>query len=134
MLPDLMLLKKPHILVVDDNEEILSTISLILLRNDYHVSVKSRIDDFEKTLEELSPDIVLLDKSLGWADGCDLCQRVKSNQKLSFIPVIMFSAYNNKREICMNAGADEFIEKPFDIHTLLDAIQSFTGDARPASC
>jgi len=134
MLPDLMLLKKPHILVVDDNEEILSTISLILLRNDYHVSVKSRIDDFEKTLEELSPDIVLLDKSLGWADGCDLCQRIKSHRKLSPIPVIMFSAYSNKKEICMNAGADEFIEKPFEMHTLLDAIQSFTEHARPASC
>ena len=129
-----MLLKKPHILVVDDNEEILSTISLILLRNDYHVSVKNRIDDFEKTLEELSPDIVLLDKSLGWADGCDLCKLLKSNQKLCLIRVIMFSAYNNKREICMNAGADEFIEKPFEMHTLLDAIQSFTEHARPASC
>ena len=129
-----MLLKKPHILVIDDNEEILSTISLILLRKDYHVSVKSRIDDFEKTLEELSPDLILLDKSLGWADGCDLCKLVRSNKKLSDIPVIMFSGYYKKKEDCMNAGANEFFEKPFELHTLLDAIQSFAGHTRPASC
>ena len=129
-----MLLKNPHILVVDDNEEILSTISMILLRKNYHVSAKNRIDDFERTVEELSPDLILLDKSLGWADGCDLCKLVKSNKKLAAIPVIMFSAYYKKREECMTAGANEFMEKPFEMHDLLSTIQSFAEHTGSASC
>src|ERR1700738_4959549 len=102
-----MLTKHPHILVVDDNQDILSTISIILSRKAYRVSSKDRVENFEKTVEELSPDLILLDKNLGWADGCDLCKTIKSNSKLSSIPVIMFSAYYKKKEECLKAGADE---------------------------
>ena len=125
-----MLIKTPHILVVDDNEEILSTISIILSRKAYKVSAKGRIENFVQTVEELLPDLILLDKNLGWADGCDLCKLVKTNEKLAAIPVIMFSAYYKKKEECLGAGADEFIEKPFEMHALLETIQSFAGPGR----
>jgi len=121
-----MSIKHPHILVVDDNEEILSTISIILNRKAYQVSAKGRIDNFEQTIQELLPDLILLDKNLGWADGCDLCKIVKSNNNLSSIPVIMFSAYYKKRNECLEAGADDFIEKPFEMNALLQTIQTFT--------
>jgi DNA-binding response OmpR family regulator len=126
-----MLKKYPHILIVDDNEEILSTISIILNRKAYQVSAKDRIENFEQTIEELSPDLILLDKNLGWADGCDLCKTIKSNKRFSAIPVIMFSAYYKKREECMNAGADDFIQKPFEMNELLATIQSFAGYQNP---
>ena len=126
-----MLIQQPHILVIDDNQEILSTISIILSRKAYRVSAKDRVENFEQTVEELSPDLILLDKNLGWADGCDLCKSIKSNKKLSSIPIIMFSAYYKKREECMNAGADEFMEKPFEMNALLDTIQSFSGHRKP---
>jgi two-component system alkaline phosphatase synthesis response regulator PhoP len=126
-----MLKKYPHILIVDDNEEILSTISIILNRRAYQVSAKDRIENFEQTIEELSPDLILLDKNLGWADGCDLCKTIKSNKRLSSIPVIMFSAYYKKREECMNAGANDFIQKPFEMNDLITTIQSFAGYQKP---
>ena len=126
-----MLKKYPHILIVDDNEEILSTISIILNRKAYQVSAKDRIENFEQTIEELSPDLILLDKHLGWADGCDLCKTIKSNKRFSAIPVIMFSAYYKKREECMNAGANDFIQKPFEMNELLTTIQSFAGYQKP---
>ena len=124
-----MLHKQPHILVVDDNEEILSTISMILHRKAYKVSAKEKIENVEQTVQELSPDLILLDKHLGWADGCDLCKIIKANKNFAAIPIIMFSAYYKKKEECMNAGADEFIEKPFEMNTLLATIQSFAGSA-----
>ncbi|MFT3934284.1 MAG: response regulator [Chitinophagaceae bacterium] len=117
--------QSPHILVVDDNEEILTAISIILHRKDYRVSVRSRVDHFEQTIMELLPDLILLDKNLGWADGGDLCKNLKANSSLSHIPVIMFSAYYKMREECMNAGANEFIEKPFEMNDLLQTIHSF---------
>lgn len=118
-----MLSQTPHILVVDDNQDILSAITFILSRNAYRVSAKNRFDDFEAEMEILSPDLLLLDKSLGWADGCDLCRIMKANKKIAAIPVIMFSAYCRKREECLNAGASEFIEKPFQMNELLSAIR-----------
>jgi DNA-binding response OmpR family regulator len=122
-----MLTNTPHIVVVDDNQDILSALTFILNRNAYRVSAKNRFDNFEEEIELLSPDLVLLDKSLGWADGCDLCRIIKANKKMSSTPVIMFSAYYKRREECMSAGASEFIEKPFEMNALLSAIRSFSN-------
>jgi DNA-binding response OmpR family regulator len=118
--------KMPHIMVVDDNQDILSGLTFMLNRNAYTVSARSRFDNFEQEMETLSPDLVLLDKSLGWADGCDLCRTIKANKKISAIPVIMFSAYYKKKEECLNAGASEFIEKPFEMNALLSTIRLFS--------
>ena len=95
----------------------------MLSRNDYKVSAKNRFDNFEQETELLFPDLILLDKSLGWADGCDLCRIIKANERMSHIPVIMFSAYYKKKEECFHAGADEFIEKPFEMSVLLSTIR-----------
>jgi len=119
-----------HILVVDDNEEILSTISIILTRKLYKVTAMRRTDDFVQAVQNLSPDLVLLDKNLGWADGCDLCKMIKQHQTVSHIPVIMFSAYYKKRDECLDAGADEFIEKPFEMLALLLTIERFSQNPR----
>lgn len=129
-----MLTKQPHILVVDDNEEILSTISIILSRKSYHVHARGKMENFEQAVEELMPDLIILDKNLGWADGCDLCRLVKANKKLAAIPVIMFSAYYKKRTECMDAGADEFIEKPFEMNVLLQTIQTLAEKGSRMPC
>jgi DNA-binding response OmpR family regulator len=114
-------------MVVDDNRDILAALTFILNRNAYRISAKDRFDNFEQEIESLLPDLVLLDKSLGWADGCDLCRIIKANKKTSAVPVIMFSAYYKKREECLNAGASEFIEKPFEMNTLLSMIRLFSS-------
>jgi len=115
-----------HILVVDDNEEILSTISIILTRKLYKVTAMRRVEDFAEAVKKLAPDLILLDKNLGWADGCELCKTIKQHSLLAPIPVIMFSAYYKKREECLDAGANEFIEKPFEMLALLQTIERFT--------
>ena len=112
----------PHILVIDDNREILSTLDIILQRKSYRVSTKERLDDVLKSIRDIKPDLILLDKSLGWADGCDVCRQIKSDTELAHTPVIIFSAYYKKRDECIAAGADGFVEKPFAIHDLLNAI------------
>ena len=118
-----------HILVIDDNEEILSTLTIILKKKSYNVSVESKLDDWEATIKEINPDLILLDKNLGWMDGCELCRRLKANNSLCSIPVIMFSAYNKKREECLLSGAVDFLEKPFQMQNLLQTIDAHLGES-----
>ncbi len=119
-----------HVLVIDDNEEILSTLTIILTKKSYQVSVQSRMDDWQETITEINPDLILLDKCLGWMDGCELCKGLKSNKQLSRIPVIMFSAYNKRREECLLSGANDFLEKPFQMQHLLQAIDLRLWEAK----
>ena len=120
-----MPLAPKHILIVDDNDEILETVSIMLTRNDYRVTAKNRVENFEQEVRSLSPDLILLDKNLGWVDGCDLCRLIKSISGLSAIPIIMFSAYYKRKEECMEAGANNFLEKPFQMKILLEMIASY---------
>jgi len=117
-----MINENPHILVIDDNREILVTLEVILKRRQYQVTLKERCENINDLVQSVQPDIILLDKSLGWADGTTLCQRLKADPGLSKIPVIIFSAYYKKREECLESGADDFIEKPFDMKSLLSKL------------
>lgn len=116
-----------HILIVDDNQEILDMLRVMLGRQGYKVSTQSRMGDFTAQVTGLQPDIVLMDMKLGWANGCDLCALVKTNKSLQHIPVIMFSAYHKVKEDCVMAGADSFLEKPFEMGELLGTIEKLTG-------
>lgn len=117
--------KQPTILLVDDNEEILSTVTMVLTRQDYTVHAKKKMTDFEREVANLAPDLIMLDKALGWADGCDLCRSLKKNEQLAPIPVIMLSAYGSRLDECLSSGADWFIEKPFDLEQLLNGLRFF---------
>jgi CheY-like chemotaxis protein len=111
-----------HILIVDDNQEILNMITLVPERYLFKFSAQIRVSDF---IYEMWPDPILMDKNLGWADGCDLCALVKTDKELRHIPVIMHSAYHKLKEDCLFAGADAFFEKPFEMTKLLETIHSF---------
>src|ERR1700712_4070316 len=115
----------PHILVIDDNEEILEILILLFKRKGYLVTAQPMLQDVVKEIKVINPDLILLDKSLGWADGTDLCRAIKKEPLLHSKPVIMFSAYHMKKAECLAAGADDFVEKPFAIAELLNAVAAF---------
>ena len=52
-------------------------------------------------------------------NGTDLCSEFKKTGNLAHIPVMMISAHPNAKDICLQAGADEFISKPFDMQDIL---------------
>jgi len=116
----------PHILVVDDNESILESVAMVLRCNALRVSTTGKLVDFHASVKQIQPDLILLDKALGWADGCDLCTEIKSNVATEHIRIIMISAFSDQRINCLSAGADAFLEKPFDINELLRLVNEFT--------
>ena len=112
-----------HILIIDDNLEILDVVTLMLQRQGFKVSAQSRMADFITEVGDISRDLIPIDKQLGWADGCDLCALVKTNKGIQPVPVIMFSAYHKTEDECRSAGADAFFAKPFDMFHLLETIR-----------
>lgn len=119
----------PHVLVVDDNHAILESVAMVLRWNALRVTTLAESDNFTQEVQGLNPDLIVLDKSLGWADGCDLCTGLKKNLSMQDIKIIMFSAYHNVHQECLAAGADAFLLKPFDLNDMLGLVKRLTKQA-----
>lgn len=117
-----MLPEKPHLLVIDDNEDILYMLQAMLRHKGYRVSIKENTDGIEAAVAQTAPDIILMDMLLSGADGRQVCREFKLNALLSAIPVIMLSAHPQARVDCLEAGADYFVEKPFEMSELLQVV------------
>jgi len=114
--------KKEKILVLDDDPDIGTMIKMMLEYKGYTVSVSDRADQAAEVLQSNDIDLVIMDMLLSGVNGTDLCSELKKNSSTSGIPVIMISAHPNAKEICLLAGADEFISKPFDMQDILSKI------------
>ena len=62
----------------------------------------------------------------------NICTELKSDNETKHIPVMMISAHPEAKELCLGAGADDFISKPFDMQELLVKNNSLTGRSRKA--
>ena len=113
---------KIHVLVIDDNEDILSMLQAMLTFKGYQASILDKTYELLNKIKQLQPDVILMDKLLSGSDGCDFCRQIKKDDAIDRIPVIMISAHPQAKVECLAAGADFFIEKPFDMNHLLQTI------------
>ncbi|MEP6583814.1 MAG: response regulator [Ginsengibacter sp.] len=114
----------PHILVIDDNRDLLQMLTAMLRLKAYKVSTKDNADNMETTLSELAPDVIFMDMLLSGADGCEICRRLKANPAFSNIPIIMISAHPQAKDECLKAGANYFLDKPFEMQELFKVVES----------
>ena len=111
------------ILVVDDEPDILEFLQIIFEEAGFLVVTTEKGDYLEKLKSGSLPDLVLLDMLLSGKDGREIVRQLKSQERTKHIPVIMFSAHPSAEKTARAAGADDFVEKPFDIETILEKIQ-----------
>ena len=112
------------ILVVDDDEGIVEVVRLVLEGEGYQVQTSMSGNDFPHFNDEL-PDLILLDVLLLGTDGRVLCKRLKSNKETAHIPVIMLSAHSEAGKIADAGGANDFLEKPFDVDELIAIVEKY---------
>ena len=115
------LLMKTKILVADDDPGLRDIFKIIFEKAGYDVQLledASRI--FKKNFRV--PDIFLVDKFLSGIDGVDVCSFLKNDPFTEHIPVVMVSASTDIAAVAVKAGADDFVEKPFDMNYLLQVI------------
>lgn len=112
------------ILILDDNEDILDLMRDVFIDKGYEVECLASTNDIFVTINNLQPDLVILDYILFGINGGELCHQIKSNPSTSHIPVIMISAYQRVLESLGNYGADIFIPKPFELEDLMNSVNT----------
>jgi CheY-like chemotaxis protein len=114
--------QKPSILVVDDDPDILDFLHDFLELEGYKVAVSLKGEYLETLHTENLPDLILLDVHLSGWDGREIVRHLKKREETRMIPIIMISAHPNAQKTAQQAGADAFLEKPFQIEVLLEMI------------
>jgi DNA-binding response OmpR family regulator len=107
------------LLVVDDEPDILEFLEVILREEGYVVVTSVKGEYLEQLHNGGLPDLILLDVLLSGKDGRLIVKYLKSQEETRHIPVVMFSAHPSAEETARQAGADDFLAKPFDIDVLL---------------
>ena len=118
-------MNKKKVLVADDDPSIVDVMEILLVDNGYEVLITQNPDKIDVLVKQM-PDIIFLDIWMSGVSGNDVCQRIKSNDLSKHIPVIMFSANRDTKEIALQCGANGFIAKPFEITEILNVIEKFT--------
>ena len=111
------------VMIIDDNEDIITMIKTILVMKGYKVFIKMNLDNVENSINEISPDLIIMDMLLSGIDGREICRSLKNDNRLASIPVLMISAHPNAKEECLNAGADMFLGKPFNLKDFFQAVE-----------
>ncbi len=115
------------IMIVDDDLDILILMQTMLSMNNYQVKVISRWEHINQSISDFTPDLILLDISLGDADGRDICKKIKAAENTQSIPVILFSANSDLGKNYEEAQAEAFIAKPFELSELLNKIRTYVN-------
>ncbi|MEO5649026.1 MAG: response regulator [Ginsengibacter sp.] len=111
------------VMIIDDNEDIVALLKAMLLMKSYNVFIKTDIIDVEESIKEIMPELIIMDMLLSGADGRKVCKSFKNDTRFASIPVLMISAHPNAKEECLNAGAEMFLEKPFEMKDFFESVE-----------
>jgi putative two-component system response regulator len=115
-----------RILIADDIEENLALLTRLLVPEGHTVDVARDGHEAMQLVAERSPDLVLLDVMMPGLTGFEVCGELKANPATRLIPVVLITGLHETRDRIqgINAGADDFITKPFNVHELRARVQS----------
>ena len=125
----------PRILVVDDNEDNAHIIRDYLEARGYPISVAYNGDEAMELFESVKPSVVLLDVMMPGRDGWQVCRAMKESETGRGVRVVMVTAlqdWMDKRQ-AIETGADDFVEKPFELAKLAMVVERNVAQLAPAT-
>jgi len=117
-------MKDKTILLFDDDVNILEVCTIILENYGYKVATSETSHDIIEKVTEIKPDVILMDNWIPEIGGIKATQLVKQHPDFSHIPVVYVSANNDIRLLAEEAGADSYLEKPFNLVDLENTVKS----------
>jgi DNA-binding response OmpR family regulator len=108
------------ILIAEDSPDFAKTYQPVLSKLHFDIMVVSTKEKLTRQLVLNKPDIILLDVLLNGEDGRKICREIKQNSDFKNLPIILASENAEKLTAYQEFLADEYLEKPFQAHTLID--------------
>lgn len=112
------------VILLDDDRDICVMVEAILTYAGYQVRSCSQPDQLNELFSQYAPKLLLMDMLLSGTDGRDICRRLKAHPDTSAINIIMMSAHPDADISCREAGANDFVPKPFDMDFFLDKVKN----------
>jgi class 3 adenylate cyclase len=113
------------VLAVDDQPQNIRLLDAVLSPRGYTVVPATGGEEALAALDEHSVDLVLLDVLMPGMDGYEVCRRIRATPRTAYLPVVMITASGSQQRLAsLEAGADDFVQKPFDQAELLARVAS----------
>ena len=125
----------PHVLVVEDEPAQREVLAYNLEAEGYGVAKAETGDDALLLVDEVEPDVIILDWMLPGVSGIEICRRLKTNTDTRNIPVIMLTARSEEADRVrgLETGADDYVIKPYSLVELMARVRTQLRRVRPAS-
>jgi len=113
----------PHILVVDDEPQITRVLRTSLSAQGYDIRVANSGEMALEIMKDWSPNMIITDLSMSAMDGVELCRKVRA---VSQVPILVLSVRDKERQKveALDAGADDYVTKPFGMNELLARVRA----------
>ncbi|MCM1233447.1 MAG: response regulator transcription factor [Ruminococcus flavefaciens] len=123
------------IYIVEDDKNIQEIESYAIKGNGYDVRAFDDAEAFDRGMQEMKPDLLLLDVMLPGEDGLSVLKRLRSNNDTKELPVILVTAKDSEIDTVrgLDLGADDYITKPFGVMELMSRIKAIMRRIKPMS-
>ena len=118
-----------HVLIADDEPNIVISLEFLMKREGYRVSVARDGNAALDTIRRDRPDLVLLDVMMPGKSGFEVCQAVRGDDSLAAVKILMLSAKGRDTDLAKGSalGADAYMTKPFSTRELADKVRDMLG-------
>jgi DNA-binding response OmpR family regulator len=124
------MLNKNYVLIVDDDPDLVETVSMLLESKGFEVGKAYDAFEAEASIKKRQPDVLILDVMMPRKSGYELCKELKANNWTKDIPVVLLTAVGEAVPSTsythyegMSVEAEDYIAKPVDANTLVEAVQ-----------
>lgn len=126
---------RPVVLIADDDPDILELVSLTLERDGYEVAQARNGEEALRIASERTLHLAVLDLMMPGIDGCEVTRRLRAEEATRDVPIMIVTAFAEESQAAkaLEAGADDYLRKPFSPRELLAKTASLLLERRPRS-
>ncbi|MFA7429027.1 MAG: phosphate regulon transcriptional regulator PhoB [Rhodospirillaceae bacterium] len=124
---------KPLVMIVEDEAALVTLLRYNLEKDGYRVCSASDGEDALVVIDEMNPDLILLDWMLPVMSGIEVCRQLRRKPKTKDVPIIMITARSEETDKVrgLNTGADDYMSKPFSMPELLARVRALMRRTTP---